>query len=116
MSVDKVLDQLKDRGLRITPQRVEVIKLLFKLSHPSAEQIYYAMVKQFPNVSHATVYNTLKLLKNHGIVNELSYGNRSSHYEIAQTGHWHFNCKACGKIYDIRAQEPYGDGARNIPD
>jgi Fur family transcriptional regulator, peroxide stress response regulator len=101
VNLDEVLDQLKQRGLRITPQRVRIVKLLYELPHPTADEIYSVMAKDFPYVSHATVYNTLKLLKEQGIVTELAYSNRVSHYEVAQSEHWHFNCKVCGEIYDI---------------
>ena len=105
MNVDTVMDRLKDSGMRVTPQRVEVIRLLFKLQHPSAEQIYSAMTRSFPNVSQATVYNTLHMLKELKLVRELNYGNRTSQFELAHEGHWHFNCKVCGKIFDMEAEE-----------
>ncbi|MBB3112339.1 Fur family peroxide stress response transcriptional regulator [Paenibacillus phyllosphaerae] len=103
--MESVLEQLRAKGLRLTPQRVEVIALLYQLSHPTAEQVYSLMAKKFPYVSQTTVYSTLKLLKDQGIVNELTYGDRSSHFELTEDEHAHFNCKVCGGIYDVDVKE-----------
>lgn len=105
MSKVAVLDRMKQAGLRHTPQRSHIVELLLELSHPTAEQIYAAMSERFPYVSQATVYSTLKKLKELGIVSELSYGDKSSHFELADNDHWHFNCKVCGEIYDVEASE-----------
>ena len=105
MSKDAVLDRMKQAGLRHTPQRSHIVELLLELSHPTAEQIYAAMSETFPYVSQATVYSTLKKLKELGIVSELTYGDKSSHFELADDDHWHFNCKVCGEIYDLEASE-----------
>lgn len=105
MSKDAVLDIMKNAGLRLTPQRVHIVELLFELSHPTADQIYAKMAERFPFVSQATVYSTLKKLKEIGVVSELSYGDKSSHFEVYETEHWHFNCKVCGEIYDLEAKE-----------
>ena len=101
MSKDTVLDHMKEEGLRLTPQRVHIVDLLFELSHPTADRIYSMMTEKFPYVSQATVYNTLKKLKEIGVVKELSNGDKSSNFEVNETEHWHFNCKVCGEIYDL---------------
>jgi Fur family peroxide stress response transcriptional regulator len=105
MSKDSILDKMKEEGLRLTPQRLHIVELLFKLSHPTADQIYITMAEQFPYVSQATVYSTLKKLKEIGVVSELTYGDKSSHFELTETDHWHLNCKLCGEIYDLKANE-----------
>jgi Fur family peroxide stress response transcriptional regulator len=55
MSKDTVFYKMKEDGLRLTPQRIHIIELLFKLSHPTADRIYAKMVEQFPYVSQSTV-------------------------------------------------------------
>ncbi|NOU99107.1 Fur family transcriptional regulator [Paenibacillus planticolens] len=105
MCKDTVIDKMKEAGLRITPQRVHIVELLYQLSHPTADQIYLKMTEKFPYVSHATVYNTLKKLKVIGVVRELSNGDKSSHFEMVETEHWHFNCKVCGEMYDLEAHK-----------
>jgi len=103
MNKDTIVNRMKEEGLRLTPQRVQIVELLFELSHPTAERIYAAMIEKFPYASQATVYNTLKMLKELGLARELSAGDKSSHYEIAESEHWHFNCRACGEIFDLEA-------------
>jgi Fur family peroxide stress response transcriptional regulator len=101
MSKETVLDNMKEVGLRLTPQRVHIVELLFELSHPTADRIYTMMTEKFPYVSQATVYNTLKKLKEIGVVKELTNGDKSSNFEVNEMEHWHFNCKVCGEIYDL---------------
>jgi Fur family peroxide stress response transcriptional regulator len=101
MSMDTVIDKMKKEGMRLTPQRVHIVELLFELSHPTAEQIYAMMAEKFPYVSQTTVYSTLKKLKEIGVAREFANGSKSSHFELAETDHWHFHCKACGEIYNL---------------
>ncbi len=105
MSKDTVLDRMKQEGLRLTPQRVHIVELLFELSHPTAERIYAMMTEKFPYVSQATVYNTLHALMEIGVVRSLSTGDKSNHFEVADAEHWHFHCRICGGIYDLEANE-----------
>lgn len=103
MNRETILSRMKEEGLRLTPQRVQIVELLFELSHPTAERIYSSMLEKFPYASQATVYNTLKRLKELGLARELANGDKSSHYEIAESEHWHFNCRSCGEIFDVEA-------------
>lgn len=105
MSKETVLGRMKEEGLRLTPQRVHIVELLFELSHPTADRIYGRLAEKFPYVSPATVYNTLNKLKEIGIVRGIVNGDKSVCFEWAGSDHWHFTCQACGTIYDL---EPNG--------
>jgi len=62
-----ILDRLAERGRRITPQRLAILRMLTESEkHPSAEQLHQAILKDFPTTSLATVYKTLHLLKEEG--------------------------------------------------
>lgn len=101
-NLQKALDILKESGVRITPQRYAVLEyLLTTMTHPTADEIYKALEGQFPNMSVATVYNNLRVLKNIGIVNELTYGDDSSRFDCNMTEHYHIMCEKCGKIVDF---------------
>ncbi|CAM3931844.1 Fur family transcriptional regulator [Cohnella lubricantis] len=113
MNLDELVDYMKERGLRMTPQRMEILKLLLSMSHPTAEQLFARMHEQFPFVSQATVYNTLKTLKELGIVEELERGQRTHRYGMASGSHCHFVCKVCEEIFDLDAEAP--DWTRNLP-
>lgn len=113
MSLDELAGFLKARGLRMTPQRMEILQLLQTLSHPTAEQLYAKIRERFPFVSQATVYNTLKTLKELGIVEELESGPRIHRYEMAGERHCHFVCNVCGEIFDLEAETP--EWFRHLP-
>lgn len=93
---------LKESGVRITPQRHAVLEyLLNSMIHPTADEIYKALEGKFPNMSVATVYNNLRVLKEIGLVRELTYGDSSSRFDCNTSDHYHIICNACGKIVDF---------------
>lgn len=100
--LQKAVNTLKESGVRITPQRHAVLDyLLTSETHPTADEIYKALEDKFPNMSVATVYNNLRVLKNLGLVRELTYGDDSSRFDCNMTDHYHILCKDCGKIVDF---------------
>lgn len=100
--LQKAVDTLKRSGVRITPQRHAVLEyLLTSMSHPTADEIYKALEKKFPNMSVATVYNNLRILREIGLVRELTYGDDSSRFDSNMRDHYHIICESCGKIVDF---------------
>lgn len=96
------IDKMKHADIRITPQRYAILEYLIEShSHPTADEIYKALNKRFPNMSVATVYNNLKLFTQIGFVQEMVYGDSSSRFDFSSTRHYHAICKVCGKIVDI---------------
>ena len=77
-----LVDKLKLRGYRITPQRAAILKIFTESQdHPSVEQVYAAVKVDFPMTSLATVYKTVYLLKEEGEILELGFANQSSRYD-----------------------------------
>src|SRR5690625_2101646 len=71
--LEEAVSTLKKSGVRITPQRHAVLEyLLTSMTHPTADEIYRALEGKFPNMSVATVYNNLRILKEIGLVRELT--------------------------------------------
>jgi Fur family peroxide stress response transcriptional regulator len=69
---EEMIAALKERGFRLTPQRVELVRLIAASEgHPSASQFYARIKSRFPTMSQATVYKTLALLKEIGQVLEV---------------------------------------------
>lgn len=102
LQLEAAINKLKKAGVRITPQRHAVLEyLLTSHSHPTADEIYRALEKKFPNMSVATVYNNLRILKELGLVKELTYGDDSSRFDINTEEHYHIICEECGKIVDF---------------
>ncbi|MGZ4112938.1 MAG: Fur family transcriptional regulator [Tumebacillaceae bacterium] len=96
------LVDLKSRGIRLTPQRQIILQFLKETDdHPTAEQVYQKIGEQFPGISLATVYNTLKMLKELGVIRELSYGDMSSRYDGNDSEHAHLVCECCNHVFDI---------------
>ncbi|AQL55837.1 peroxide-responsive transcriptional repressor PerR [Abyssicoccus albus] len=96
------IHKLRETGVRITPQRQAVLNYMIKSDdHPTADDIYKALVDEFPNISVATVYNNLRLFKDTGLVNELPYGDASSRFDFITSAHYHVICTECGKITDF---------------
>jgi|SRR5690625_4624271 len=100
--LQEAIHTLKKSGVRITPQRHAVLEyLLTSQSHPTADEIYKALESKFPNMSVATVYNNLRILKELGLVKELTYGDNSSRFDSSTDEHYHIICEDCGKIVDF---------------
>lgn len=98
----EAIETLKQTGVRMTPQRHAILQYLIStMGHPTADEIYRALEKNFPNMSVATVYNNLRLFKEAGLVRELTYGDASSRFDANLMDHYHVICTNCGKITDF---------------
>jgi Fur family peroxide stress response transcriptional regulator len=98
---NQLIAALKERDFRLTPQRVELVRLIaVSQGHPSAGQLFIKIKRQFPTMSHATVYKTLSLLKDMGQVLEIDLHD-DSHYDGNHPHpHPHLICLKCNKIID----------------
>jgi len=97
--------KLRAWGHRTTIPRNAVIELLDRSTkHPSAEEIYLAVHRTYPAIGLTTVYRTLELLEQMGIIRKLVFGDGRSRYEISDGPHWryhhHLFCMKCGKVMD----------------
>ena len=102
-SFEMLLEQFRRNGLRITPQRRVILKLLANDgSHPTAEQVYQRTLAIMPEVSRTTVYNTIRKLIDLGEltpVHDLSEG--SQRYDTNNEMHHHLYCVECRTLIDI---------------
>ena len=99
----KALNQkIKQQGYRMTRQREIVLDELSRAKgHPKADEIYQLVRKRLPHISFGTVYRNLRLLKELGLVKELSFGKNFSRFEASAVNHQHFTCTECGKVLDV---------------
>jgi Fur family peroxide stress response transcriptional regulator len=97
----ELIAALKERSFRLTPQRVDLLRLIAASEgHPSASQLYAKMKHRFPTMSPATVYKTLALLEDMNQVLEIDLRD-DRHYDGNRPGpHAHLVCTKCGKIVD----------------
>lgn len=94
--------------------------LMGNTSHPTADEVYAAIRRQFPSISLGTVYRNLNLLSENGEIKKLSYTTGPDHFDYDTSRHYHFVCRECGRVYDMplesieavnRAAEEYAPGA-----
>jgi len=98
---DELIAALKERDFRLTPQRVELVRLIAASDgHPSAAQLYARIKRQFPTMSQATVYKTLALLKEMGQVLEIDLRDDSRYDGNRPQPHPHLICINCNQIVD----------------
>lgn len=102
LPVDHICEQLRASGRRVTPQRRAIIQTLLQdRSHPTAEQVFNHVREAMPDISPATVYNTLHELAEIGLLSELDVGLGERRYDVTTTGHAHLVCMGCGRIEDV---------------
>jgi len=98
---EELITILKEREYRLTPQRVELVRLIASSEgHPSAHQLYLKVKNDFPTMSQATVYKTLALLKEMGQVQEIDLRDDSHYDGNRPEPHPHLVCIKCNKIVD----------------
>ncbi|MCJ8278624.1 MAG: transcriptional repressor [Rivularia sp. ALOHA_DT_140] len=106
---DKIVQILKSKGLRVTPQRFAVYSnLLNRDDHPTAEQILISLNQDSPTSSQATIYSSLQALRDVGLVREVLLEEGVCRYDANVSSHHHFLCNRCGKIEDIGWEQVEG--------
>lgn len=96
------MEKYRNLQIKLTPQRLAILSYLEgNKNHPSAEDIYKAVLTQFPTMSFATVYNTLEALKNKGSIQELKIDPNKKRYDPDISHHHHLICVKCNNIADI---------------
>ena len=103
LEVQTIASKLAQLGYRLTPQRMMILQAVENSqSHISAEEIHAQIVTKYPNVNISTVYRTLELLKQLGLVTETDLGEGRVRYHPAEKGHHHhLVCRECGTIIDL---------------
>ena len=102
VQTEAIVQTLKDKHLRVTPQRFAVYaNLLGRTDHPTAEQILHDLNQDAPTSSQATVYSSLQALREVGLVREVLLEEGVRRYDANVDLHHHFRCKACGAIEDV---------------
>jgi len=102
--------RMRESGLKVTPQRFAVLEhISATCDHPTADEIFNAINKQFPRASRATVYNTVMALAQTGLITALCLDDGITRYDANLEPHHHFVCHTCRKIYDVPSAEVRGN-------
>ena len=97
---------IREQGLKSTRQRDDIAAWFFEVrGHLSADQIYRAVKDVNPNIGFSTVYRTMKLLCEAGLVQERHFGDGETLYENVAAHHDHCICNSCGKIVEFENDE-----------
>jgi len=89
-------------NIKPSVQRIAIMNyLLTHRTHPSADEVYTNLTDEIPTLSKTTVYNTLKLLSDHGASLMLTIDENKVCFDGDTTPHAHFQCRKCAKIYDL---------------
>jgi Fe2+ or Zn2+ uptake regulation protein len=92
----------RQRGLKITPQRQCIFRVLHDNSaHPTAEAVYAAAAGEMPSISLRTVYQTLNDLAEMGEIHSLDVGTGSARFDPNVDDHPHLVCESCGMVRDV---------------
>ena len=103
VQLDDLLNDLRERGLRITPQRREIVKLLLRAEgHLTAQEVYERLQPRFPEISRDTVYRTLRTLAVLGLACQSHLQTpEASRFALAQGHHHHMVCIDCGRSVEV---------------
>jgi Fur family iron response transcriptional regulator len=105
-AADRAREILERRGLRPTRQRVQVAEILLTSPrHLTAEQILSTLQESSGRVSKATVYNTLKLFAEQGLVRQIHFDPERCVYDSTMEPHHHFQNLDTGEMIDIAPEE-----------
>lgn len=100
--IDKMIARCREAGLKITPQRLEVMKAMTAFEgHPSVEEIHAQVLRTLPTVSLDTIYRTLSTFQEHGLIGQVSVVGGSARFDPNVERHHHFVCTSCGRVIDF---------------
>ena len=95
------------QNLGLTKQREVVLQVIRDArEHLTANEVFSAAKDMLPSISFATVYNSLRYLKDAGHIAEIQFGNGASRFDRMTHRHDHAICTKCGKLVDIEMEHP----------
>ncbi len=99
----RLVEMMHNAGVRPSVQRVAILSHIANLrKHPTADEIFNDLKAAYPTMSRTTVYNSVHVLMDAGLVKELEIESGNMHYDLApQPRHSHFMCRRCRRIFDM---------------
>jgi Fe2+ or Zn2+ uptake regulation protein len=109
MTEHELQETLRERGLRVTPQRILIHRAVGELGrHATAEEVLERVSERLPNASLPTVYATLELFEELGILRRVTVGGGPALWDPRLDGHHHMVCRNCGDVLDVEAKLELG--------
>ena len=107
-NMKELINILESLEIKPTYERLRILKYLKENKvHPTVNMIYDEVLKEIPTISKTTVYNTLNLFIEKGIVSPINITGTEERFDITTKPHHHFLCEKCGEIIDIDIECPY---------
>ena len=104
--IERFKEAAKTAGVKLTHQRLEIFReVAASQEHPSAEEVFKSIQSRIPTVSLDTVYRTLWLLDDLGLVSTLGPRRNSVRFDANLSHHHHFVCVQCGLVRDFESPE-----------
>lgn len=101
------MDVTTTSNLGLTKQREVVLQVIRdSRTHLTANEVFAHAKSKLPSISFATVYNSLRYLKDGGHIAEIQFGNGASRFDRMTSRHDHAICTKCGKLVDIEMEHP----------
>lgn len=107
MNAAQFKERLKEKGCKLTLQRRSVLDVLIKHcnEHLSTEEIYDKVKENYPEIGLATVYRTVQLFEEMGIVDRLNFDDGCSRFELSSEDtvhhHHHLICESCNRVFEV---------------
>lgn len=109
--LDEFINALRQKGLNVTYQRLLIFKHLINTNtHPTADEIYQAVITEYPSISMATVYKILEILTEHKLIAKVTPLHDLARFDGDTSMHHHLVCLRCRKIVDV-----HHDALNNLP-
>lgn len=106
MTTNNIIDRLKQKGLKVTPQRVAIYEAVIKLkNHPTAEKVIEYIKKNHPNISVGTVYKVLESLVENRLLKKVKNEKDVMRYDAITQHHHHLYCTDSERIEDFEDRE-----------
>lgn len=102
--MERIKEVLRKKGVPASTPRICIYDyLLSQKTHPSADMVYMALQPQMPSLSRTTVYNTLRMLCDVGLVKQIPICEGDMRFDADVSEHGHFWCRKCGRVIDLNA-------------
>ena len=98
---DRAIRRMTEAGKRITPERELLLRIIDRNAHLDATEIFEIARRERPRIGLATVYRTLNLLKDLGVIRASDLGDTHRHFEVQHDEHVHLICSCCGRVLDM---------------
>jgi Fur family transcriptional regulator, peroxide stress response regulator len=92
---------LKSHQLKVTPQRIAIMELMFHTGHISIDDLYSTIREKFASISLATLYKNVHTMLDVSLIREVKIPGQKTKYEIQKESHAHVMCKKCGELKDV---------------